>query len=56
MGREAIYSVLKMLPIMELTEKGNTSDKAESCNYSLAISFHQSDPQKLFIFNSSNME
>ena len=39
MGREGIYSVLKMLPIMELTEKGNTSDKAGSCIYSLAILF-----------------
>ena len=40
MGREAIYSVPKMLPIMRLKEKGNTKDKAASCNYSLAISFH----------------
>ena len=40
MGREAIYSVPKMLPIMRLKEKGNTRDKTASCNYSLAISFH----------------
>ena len=41
MGREAIDSVLKMLPIMGLTEKGSTSDKTGSCNYSLAISLHR---------------
>ena len=46
MGREAIYGVPKMLPIMRLTKKGNTRDKAGSCKYSHAISFV---PRKIHI-------
>ena len=55
MGRE--YSVLKMLPMMGLAEKSNTSDKAGSYIYiySLATYFRRYDPRKWFIFSFSNI-
>ena len=45
-GKLFIVFILKMLPIVGLTEKGNTSNKAGSCYYSLVISFYRSDLRK----------